>query len=106
MNLTVYHPLYDLYNDYLSLLFAEGLKGEILYLTTEVPKEERFDTTKLAGDKLSHYVSSLASEYHDLTLPTADTKPDYYKTSLKTLLAQLLSATKKIHHKQRESYLK
>ncbi|CAM6001644.1 unnamed protein product [Sphagnum balticum] len=85
MNITQYHPLYDLYSEYLNLLVSEGLKSHKLELSTEVDPAFRFDTHTIAEDKLSHYVSSLASEYRDSTLPTADTKLDYYKTSLKTI---------------------
>lgn len=105
MNIAQYTPLYDLYNDYLNLLVAEGLKAEKLELMTEVDKAVRFNSSCIAGDKLSHYVSSLASEYHDSMLPAADTKLDYYKTSLKILLAQLIVSTNKVAHPQREFYL-
>ena len=55
------------------------MKGEKLELSTEVDRTIRFYTSKITSNKLSHYVSSLASEYHDSTQPTADTKLDYYK---------------------------
>jgi hypothetical protein len=95
MNVANYHPLYDLYNDYLNLLVVSGLKGERLVLS-DIDKSIRFDSQKTSNDKLSFYVSSLICEFKDITRPESDTKLDYYKTSVKTLLLQIITAMNKI----------
>jgi DNA-binding HxlR family transcriptional regulator len=101
-----YQPLYDPYNDYLNLLVINGLNCEKLSLS-DINKPIRFDSQKIANDKLSFYVSSLICEYKDNIQPEIDMKMDYYKTSLKTILLQIITAMNKIesNHAEKQYYL-
>jgi hypothetical protein len=89
MDVVNYKPLYDLYNEYLGLLlgFKEG-KLEV----KDVGREERFNSAKVPkAEKLNFYLSCLAAEYRDVSMMKIDTRLDYYKTCLKTLLLQIIS---------------